>query len=81
METIKFVRTGFTDSQLNDLLNFMVHSKVETLVLCGNSLSEVALDALLNFVKMNEFLHNVYISKNNINLLRGRSREKVSLLR
>ena len=30
---------------------------------------------------MNRFLRNVYISKNNINLLRGRSREKVGLLR
>jgi hypothetical protein len=59
----------------------MVRSKVETLVLCGNTLSEVALDALLNFVKMNKYLQNVYISKNNMNLLRGRSREKVSLLR
>jgi hypothetical protein len=39
LQTIKFVRTGFTDAQLNDLLNFMLNGKVSTLVLSGNSLT------------------------------------------
>ena len=38
LEVIKLVKTGLSDSQLNELLNFIFNSKVHTLVLSGNSL-------------------------------------------
>ena len=70
-----------SDYQLNDLLNFMIESKVTTLVLCGNSLTELSLDALLNFNKINQTLRNIYLSKNNINYLKGHTRTKIQNLR
>lgn len=38
IEVIKFVNTGFTDHQLNELLNYTLNSKVVTVVLSGNNL-------------------------------------------
>ena len=81
VEIIKFVKTNLSDSQLNDLLNYTYHSKVNTLVLSGNNLTEAALDALLNYTRMTTTLKNVYVSKNSINTLKGHTREKISLLR
>lgn len=81
LEVIKLVKTGLGDQQLNQLLNFTLDSKVETLVLSGNHLGEISLDALLNYKKMSGGLRNVYLSKNCINLLRGRTRAKISLLK
>jgi hypothetical protein len=59
----------------------MVHSQVTTLVLCGNSLTEISLDALLNFININKTLRNIYLSKNNINYLKGQTRNKIHHLR
>ena len=39
MEVIKFVKDNLNDSQLNELLNYMAHAHVTTVVLCGNSLT------------------------------------------
>jgi hypothetical protein len=39
------------------------------------------LDALLNFARVNSTMRNVYLSKNNINCLKGNSRTKIALLR
>lgn len=78
---VKFVKTGLTDQQFNDLLNFTIHSKVTTLVLSSNCLGEISLDALLNFTRLNSTLKNVYLSKNQINPLKGKARQKVLLLK
>lgn len=75
------MKTGLTDQQFNELLNFALNAKVTTLVLSGNSLGEISLDALLNFTKVGGSLRNVYLSKNQINPLRGYARQKISLLR
>ena len=69
------------DQQLNELLNFVHQNSVHTLVLSGNNLTEVSLDALLNYLRVDDGLKNVYLSKNNINTLRGHTREKINLLR
>lgn len=78
---VKFVKTGLTDQQFNELLNFTIHSKVTTLVLSSNNLGEISLDALLNFTRLNSTLKNVYLSKNQINPLKGKARQKVLLLK
>lgn len=78
---VKFVKTGLNDQQFNELLNFILQSKVATLVLSSNCLGEISLDALLNYTKMDSTLKNVYLSKNQINTLRGRTRHKITLLR
>lgn len=78
---VKFVKTGLNDQQFNELLNFILQSKVATLVLSSNCLGEISLDALLNYTKMDSTLKNVYLSKNQINTLRGRIRHKITLLR
>ena len=62
------------DEQLNELLNFTFDSGVGTLVLSGNVLSEMALDCLLNYTRMKGGLKSVYLSKNNINTLKGYTR-------
>jgi len=49
IEIVKFIKTGLTDVQLNQLLNFLIHTGVHTLMLSYNNLSELSLDALLNF--------------------------------
>lgn len=79
IEVIKFVRTSMTDDQLNVLLNFIVNSKVKALVLSGNSLTDISLDAFLYFVEINESVKNVYLPKNYINILK--SKAKINLLR
>lgn len=68
-----------TDDQLNVLLNFIVNSKVKALVLSGNSLTDISLDAFLYFVEINESVKNVYLPKNYINILK--SKAKINLLR
>lgn len=78
---VKFVRTNLSDGQLNELLNFAVNSRVQTLVLSGNCLSERALDALCNYMQIGPSLRNVYISRNCINCLRGQTRAKIVQLR
>lgn len=50
IEIVKLIKTSMTDGQLNELLNFLVRSNVHTLMLSYNNLSELSLDALLNFV-------------------------------
>ncbi len=59
----------------------MVRSQVHTLMLSYNNLSELSLDALLNFVEINHKAKNVYLSKNNISLLKGNARAKLNLLK
>ena len=81
LEVIKFVKTSMNDQQLNELLNFVHQNSVHTLVLSGNNLTEVCLDAFLNYLRVDNGLKNVYLSKNNINTLRGNTREKINLLR
>jgi len=60
-------------------LNFLVKSSVKALVLSGNNLTDVCLDAFLNFVTMNNVLKNVYLPKNYINILK--SKAKINLLK
>ena len=81
IEIVKFIKTGLTDIQLNQLLNFLVRSKVHTLMLSYNNLTEISLDALLHFVTLNTILKNIYLPKNNISLLKGSARPKINLLR
>lgn len=81
LEVAKLVRTNLTDVQFNELLNYAVNSKLQTLVLSGNCLSERALDALLNFTQVNSSLRSVYLSRNCINCLKGHTRAKIGHLR
>lgn len=48
-------------------------------MLSGNNLTDVCLDAFLNFVTMNNVLKNVYLPKNYINILK--SKAKINLLK
>ncbi len=57
----------------------MVKSTVKALVLSGNNLTDVSLDALLNFVTLNNVLKNVYLPKNYVNILK--SKPKINLLK
>lgn len=57
----------------------MVKSTVKALVLSGNNLTDVSLDALLNFVTLNSSLKNVYLPKNYVNILK--SKPKINLLK
>lgn len=68
-----------TDEQLNILLNFLIKSNVKALVLSGNNLTDICLDALLNFVTLNNILKNVYLPKNYINIMK--SKTKINLLK
>lgn len=79
IETVKFVRTGISDDQLNVLLNYLVKSRVNSLMLSGNNLTDLSLDAFLHFVKVNDRLKNVYLPKNYINILKCKA--KINLLR
>lgn len=67
------------DEQLNILLNFLLKGRVKALVLSGNNLTDICLDALLNFVSLNSELKNVYLPKNYINILK--SKAKINLLK
>jgi hypothetical protein len=69
------------DHQMNQLLNYLVHSNIHTLMLSYNNLTELSLDALLNFVEVNDNLKNIYVPKNNISLLKGNARAKINLLK
>lgn len=81
IEIVKLIKTGLNDLQLNQLLNFLVRSKVHTLMLSYNNLTELSLDALLHFVSLNSTLKNIYLPKNNISLLKGNARPKIHLLK
>lgn len=81
VEVVKLVRANLTDTQLNELLNFAVNGKLQTLVLSGNCLTESTLDALLNFTQVNSTLRSVYLSRNCINCLKGHTRTKIGHLR
>jgi hypothetical protein len=50
-------------------------------MLSYNNLTELSLDALLNFVEVNDKLKNIYVPKNNISLLKGNARAKINLLK
>lgn len=58
-----------------------MNGRLQTLVVSGNCLSERALDALLNYIQINQSLRGVYISKNCINCLKGHTRAKIGQLR
>jgi hypothetical protein len=60
-------------------LNYLVKSNVKALVLTSNNLTDVCLDALLNFTTMNNVLKNVYITKNYINKIPNKG--KLALLK
>lgn len=60
-------------------MNYLVKSNVKALVLTSNNLTDVCLDALLNFTAMNNVLKNVYITKNYINKIP--SKGKLALLK
>ena len=79
IEIVKFVRTGLTDDQLNVLLKYLAKSRVKALVLSGNNLTDISLDAFLHFVGGNQRLKNVYLPKNYINILKNKA--KINLLR
>lgn len=81
IEIVKLIKTGLSDLQLNQLLNFLVRSKVHTLMLSYNNLTELSLDALLHFVSINSTLKSIYLPKNNISLLKGNARTKINLLK
>jgi len=56
-----------------------VKSHVKVLVLSGNNLTDICLDAFLNFVDVNDVLKTVYLSKNYINILK--TKNKIHTLR
>lgn len=61
------------------LLNYLVKSTVHTLVLSSNNLTDLCLDAFLNFVTLNSAIKNVILPKNYINSLK--SKPKINTLR
>jgi hypothetical protein len=81
VEVVKLVRTNLNDAQLNELLNFAVNGRLQTLVASGNCLTERALDALLNYMQVSPCLRSVYLSRNCINCLKGHTRTKIGQLR
>ena len=72
--------TGLQDSQFNQLLNYMIKTKVHSVLLPNNDLQEISLDALLNFSKMNSNLRTVSLQRNNINKLNSVVRSKINLI-
>jgi hypothetical protein len=56
-----------------------MNSHVKALVLSGNNLTDICLDALLNFVTVNCTLKNVYLPKNCVNIMK--SKGKINLLK
>ena len=77
---VKLVGTGLQDSQFNQLLNYMIKTKVHSVLLPNNDLQEISLDALLNFSKMNSNLRTVSLQRNNINKLNSVVRSKINLI-
>jgi hypothetical protein len=61
------------------LLNYVLNAHVKTLVLCYNHLTDICLDAFLNFVSMNKTLKNVHLSNNHINTLKNK--QKINILK
>ncbi len=74
VEIIKIVKANLSDSQLNEILNYILNSKVTSLVVSNNNLTDICLDALLHFVSLNKTLKNVYLSSNYINTLKSRAK-------
>ena len=77
---VKLVGTGLQDSQFNQLLNYMIKTKVHSVLLPNNDLQEISLDALLNFSKINSNLRTVSLQRNNINKLNSVVRSKINLI-
>ena len=77
---VKLVGTGLQDSQFNQLLNYMIKTKVHSVLLPNNDLQEISLDALLNFSKMNSNLRTVSLQRNNINKLNSVVKSKINLI-
>ena len=77
---VKLVGTGLQDSQFNQLLNYMIKTKVHSVLLPNNDLQEISLDALLNFSKINSNLKTVSLQRNNINKLNSVARSKINLI-
>ena len=78
---VKLVKVSLQDEQLNPLLNFILNSKVESLVLSQNGLTEISIDALLHFFEVNSCLKKVYLSTNNISTLKANTKAKINMLR
>ena len=57
----------------------MNSKKIKALVLSGNNLTDISLDALLYFVEINKHVKNVYLPKNYVNILK--SKAKINLLK
>jgi hypothetical protein len=68
------VKTDLKDEQLNTLLNYLVNSNAKTLVLNHNHLTDLCLDAFLNFVSINSTLKNVHLANNPINSLKNKTK-------
>ena len=69
------------DAQFNILLNFLINSKIHTLILPNNELQEISLDALVNFTSVNKKLRTISLQRNNIHPLQGNTRTKIAMLR
>ena len=80
LEVIKLVGTGLQDHQFNQLLNYMVRTKVHSVLLPNNDLQEISLDALINFSSMNSNLKTVSLQRNNINKLNSSVRSKIAMI-
>ena len=80
LEVVKLVGTGLQDHQFNQLLNYMVRTKVHSVLLPNNDLQEISLDALINFSSMNSKLKTVSLQRNNINKLNSSVRSKIAMI-
>ena len=78
VEVIKLFGTGLQDQQFNELLNYILDTRVHSLLLVSNDLQEISLDALINFTNLNSCLKTVSLQKNNINKLNRRVRAKIA---
>lgn len=66
--TIKLVNVGLTDQQVQFLLEFMGHKKVERLVLTGNKLTDQVIPMFLG--RSLPHLKELYLARNRINKYR-----------
>jgi hypothetical protein len=81
LEVVKLVGTGLQDGDFNRLLNALVHTHVHSLLLPGNELQEISLDALANYMALNKHLKVVSLQRNNIHPLSGNVRAKMTFLK
>jgi hypothetical protein len=80
LSVVKMVGVGLQDSQFNQLLNYLLKTKVHSLLLPNNDLQEISLDALVNFTSLHSHLKTVSLQRNNINKLQGKVRTKLAML-